>query len=86
MRELVFEILLRLSKALAAAMLGPRRLGRVRGPARCRAVGDDRPALLAERRGVHPPRRGEPDLSRPLSGGPRARSAPAGPGHLDPAV
>ena len=50
MRELVFEILLRLSKALAAAVLGAHRLGGGRRHPRRGAVGDPRPALLAERR------------------------------------
>ena len=64
MSNLVYEILLRLAKAGVAAGPRPRPLrASWSGPLGQRRLGRARAAVLAERRGVHPARGDEPDLS-----------------------
>ncbi len=63
MSNLVYEILLRLAKAGAAALLGLVLYLVLTRTLLGGRVGGARPALLAEWRGVHPARGDEPDLS-----------------------
>ena len=64
MRELVFEILLRLAKALAAAVVGLVVWLVAVGILGAEGSVSPRTPVLAEWRGLHPPRGGEPDLTR----------------------
>ncbi len=82
MSNLVAEIVLRLAKAGAALVLGDRPLRRPRRAARRGRLARARAPLLAQRRGVHPARGEQPDLTArprltPLRGTPtiRARAA-----------
>ena len=78
--NLVFEILLRLAKALAALRRRPRSSTSSRSARSGRRRRSSwRSCSLAQRRGLHPARRDQPDLSRPRPaiGGRSARRSPA---------